>query len=234
MAYDPVKAHEYYEKYRKKGLKKGRKKGRKKTTSSKAKTQTLIGFSSSGLNDNGKMQWAIKKKDLQDEMNAELAKAKTPEERQAIRSDYQNRALQTLQEMKSDVSMQRAKKSSTGKSSTSKSAKNTESRKSSKKNKKVVSSNIGDYGTSTDDSRKSRSNGGKGIKITSRTNRKYNRTSTTGNIVREEMEKMKEEIQSQIDQIRSMLDVLTELQKDTIRNKIQDEIDILRQRITKA
>lgn len=42
MAYDPAKAHEYYEKYRKKGLKKGRKRGRKKTASSKTKKQKQI------------------------------------------------------------------------------------------------------------------------------------------------------------------------------------------------
>ena len=52
MAYDPVKAHEYYMKYRKKGLKKGRKKGKK------AAQTSLLGVSVSGLNSDGAIEAA--------------------------------------------------------------------------------------------------------------------------------------------------------------------------------
>lgn len=110
MAYDPVKAHEYYMKYKKKGLKKGRKKGKGKTASTKQ--TSLVGLSTGGLNDAGKMNWAMTKKDLQAEMNAELAKATTEEQKAEIRADYQGRALQALQRMKKDPAFAQAKKAS--------------------------------------------------------------------------------------------------------------------------
>lgn len=113
MAYDPVKAHEYYEKYRKKGLKKGRKrgKGRKKTTGGrrkkaaaqkKIKKESLIGLSNSGLNEAGKMQWAMQKKELQEKMNAELQAASSDEQKAEIRERYQNQALESLMKIKTD------------------------------------------------------------------------------------------------------------------------------------
>lgn len=105
MAYDAAKAHEYYLKYKKKGLKKGRKKGAKK-----AKQQNLVGLSTGGLNDQGKMQWAMTKDKLKSEMNAALAKAKTPEEKDKIRAEYQNKALAELTKMKGDTSLAQAKK----------------------------------------------------------------------------------------------------------------------------
>lgn len=111
MAYDPVKAHEYYLKYRKKGLKKGRKKGRK-TASTKQKQTSLVGLSTAGLNDAGKMNWAMTKKDLQTEMNAALAKATTEEQKAEIRADYQGKALQALQRMKKDPAFAQGKKAS--------------------------------------------------------------------------------------------------------------------------
>ena len=118
MAYDPIKAHEYYMKYRKKGLLKGRKKGKAKTSkkSSKktsTKKQSLLGLSTAGLNDTGKMQWAMAKDNLTKQMNTALAKATTDEEKQKIRSDYQNKALAELQKIKADPSMAQAKKAST-------------------------------------------------------------------------------------------------------------------------
>ena len=113
MAYDAAKAHEYYMKYRKKGLKKGRKKGAKKKASSK--TTSLVGLSSSGLNDAGKMQAALIKENIKAEMNAALAKAKTPAERNAIRQEYQNKALTEIGKLKNDPQYAQAK--SSGKSS---------------------------------------------------------------------------------------------------------------------
>ena len=107
MAYDPVKAHEYYMQYRKQGKKKGRKKGKGKTTS--AKKTSLIGLSTAGLNDNGKMQWALKKKTLQDELNEKLAKTTDPNERKELVEDYQSKALNELRKIKSDPNMATAK-----------------------------------------------------------------------------------------------------------------------------
>ena len=115
MAYDPVKAHEYYEKYRKKGLKKGRKRGtgrkkvssgrrgrRKKAAAQKIKKESLIGLSNSGLNEAGKMQWAMQKKELQEKMNAELQAASSDEQKAEIRERYQNQALESLMKIKTD------------------------------------------------------------------------------------------------------------------------------------
>ena len=142
MAYDPVAAHEYYIKYRKKGLLKGRKKGKKKTTTSKkkgkkssVKKQKLVGLSTGGLNDSGKMQWAMAKESLTTQMNADLAKAKTDQEKQQIRQAYQNKALQELQKIKSDPSMakQKTTSSKTKSSGSSKSSSKSGSSKSSSK-----------------------------------------------------------------------------------------------------
>jgi hypothetical protein len=113
MAYDAAKAHEYYMKYRKKGLKKSRKKSTKKKASTK--TTSLVGLSSSGLNDAGKMQAALIKENIKAEMNAAIAKAKTPAERNAIRQEYQNKALTEIGKLKNDPRYAQAK--SSGKSS---------------------------------------------------------------------------------------------------------------------
>jgi len=120
MAYDKEKAHEYYMKYRKKGLLKGRKKGKGKVASkgkksgkkgskksSKAKTpkikkESLLGLSNSGLNEAGKMEWAVQKKDIQDKMNQELQTATSEEQKAEIRKKYQEQALAKLTEIKND------------------------------------------------------------------------------------------------------------------------------------
>jgi hypothetical protein len=90
MAYDKQKAHEYYEKYRKKGLLKGRKKGKAKTKgkAKKAKQESLVGVSTSGLNEKGKIEAAFIKDDMKKQMNAALSKATTEEERRQIKRDY--------------------------------------------------------------------------------------------------------------------------------------------------
>lgn len=135
MAYDPVKAHEYYMKYKKKGLKKGRKKGKGKTASTRQ--TSLVGLSTGGLNDAGKMNWAMTKKDLQAEMNAELAKATTDEQKAEIRADYQGRALQELQKMKKDPAFAQAKKAKAGKAGSSKAGSSKSGSKSSGSNGKT-------------------------------------------------------------------------------------------------
>lgn len=135
MAYDAAQAHEYYIKYRKKGLKKGRKTGttKKKSTSKKStRTISLVGLSTSGLNDNGRMQAALIKEDLKNEMNEAMGKAKTLEERGAIRQQYQQRALAEIQKLKSNPSYATEKKTSTKSSSGGKSGSSQKSSGSSK------------------------------------------------------------------------------------------------------
>ena len=94
MAYDAQKAHEYYVKYRKKGLKKGRKK--------KGTTTSLVGITTGGLNDAGKMQAALVKDQIKQEMNEALAKETDPLKRAAIRQKYQQKALEAVSKLKSD------------------------------------------------------------------------------------------------------------------------------------
>jgi len=134
MAYDAQKAHEYYEKYRKKGLLKGRdkkktttktttkKRGRKKST--KAKQESLIGLSTTGLNDAGKMQASMIKDQIKKDMNAALANEKDPAKRAAIKQEYQNKALQEISALKNKPEYAKAKAtSSKGKSGSSKASK---------------------------------------------------------------------------------------------------------------
>lgn len=145
MAYDKAKAHEYYEKYRKKGLKKGRKKGKKKTAAAKKRksTESLVGLSSSGLNDAGKMQAALVKQDLKKKMNEALEKAGSEEEKAKVRQSYHALALQEFQKLKADSKYAQPKKAKTTKAkttkaSTGKTSKSTEKKSSSKKKKKKV------------------------------------------------------------------------------------------------
>lgn len=144
MAYDKVKAHEYYEKYRKKGLKKGRKKGKKKTAAAKKRKSTkesLVGLSSAGLNDAGKMQAALVKQDLKKKMNEALEKAGSEEEKAKVRQSYHALALQEFQKLKADSKYAQPKKAKTTKAkttkaSTGKTSKSTAKKSSSKKKKK--------------------------------------------------------------------------------------------------
>lgn len=110
MAYDKAKAHEYYIKYRKKGLKKGRKKSTKKSTTSK--TSSLLGTSTSGLNDEGRIEAAAIKDRYKKQMNEALAKATTDAEKEKIRVEYSKRAQREIAALKSNPKFTTAKKSS--------------------------------------------------------------------------------------------------------------------------
>ena len=154
MAYDKQKAHEYYENYTKKGKLKGRKKGKGKSKSEK--TTKLVGLSTAGLNDEGKMEFALMKDKLQTEMNAAMKKASTQSEKDAIRLQYQQRALQEISKLKSDPKLQKQKaaKSSTAKSSdkssgSSKSSGGSSSKGSSSSGKKSGSSSSGSKNSSS-------------------------------------------------------------------------------------
>lgn len=119
MAYNKQKAHEYYENYTKKGKLKGRKKGTKKKSK---KNTNLIGLSTAGLNEEGKMEFALMKEKLTNEMNTALRGAKSDSEKESIRREYQKKALSEVQRLKSSPQYQTAKKSSGSKSGGSKSS----------------------------------------------------------------------------------------------------------------
>ena len=141
MAYDKAKAHEYYMKYRKKGLLKGRKASVNanhklnknynppvKSTGTgkkgkKAKKVALKGLSTSGLNEAGKAQAAAIKEQYTAEMNKALSKAKTDADKERIKQEYQNKAAQEIQKLKSDSKYANAKKSSGGSKGSSGSSK---------------------------------------------------------------------------------------------------------------
>ena len=126
MAYDPIKAHEYYEKYRKKGQLKGRgkakskakgkakgkaKKGKAKTAKQpKIKKETLIGFGMSGLNGAGKMEWRAQKLQMQEQMNKELQAATTEDEKAGIREKFQTQAEEIREMMNHDARYAQPKK----------------------------------------------------------------------------------------------------------------------------
>lgn len=136
MAYDPVKAHEYYINYRKKGLKKGRKKGK-----GKVKTVSLLGTSTANLNDEGRIQAALIKEKLKKEMNEALKKATTDEEKEKIRVEYSRKAAKQLAALRSDPKYAKPKtaKKTTGnsKSSSSKSSSGSSGAKSSASGQKT-------------------------------------------------------------------------------------------------
>lgn len=214
MAYDPVKAHEYYEKYRKKGLKKGRRKGRKRTTSSKIKKQSLLGLSTFGLNDAGKMNWAMAKKDLQDQMNAEIAKATTDEQKAEIRADYQGKALKALQDMKKDPSFAQAKSSKSGSKSGGKS--------SNKNSGKSKSKNSGSAANKSSKSKKTKTATAK--KAASTKAISYGSASTAARTVsNEEFAKIKE-MAEQIEQQKAQIAAMSAEQKARLKTSIQTMI----------
>ena len=95
--YDPVKAHEYYEKYRKKGLKKGR-------------------GSTAGLSEEGKAVAAEVKERLNEELKAALAKLPkrgATEKRKALREAYQEKYYAELEKIKADPDYSKPAKAKT-------------------------------------------------------------------------------------------------------------------------
>lgn len=232
MAYDPVKAHEYYMEYKKKGKKKGRKKGKGKQTS-------LVGLSTAGLSDAGKMNWALTKESLQNEMNKALAAATSDDEKAKIREDFQSRALQALQKMKSDPAFAKAKASKT--SSTKQSSKGTASSKStsskstgskttsSKKGDTVKSNDISDDdGTTTGKgSKASTKKTGKGIKIVSR-GKGTQATSTEQALAN--VSAQVEQLKGEIERLKERLPEMNTEKREELRTGITNMLDTLRKR----
>lgn len=211
MAYDKEKAHEYYIKYRKKGLKKGRKKGKGKASTKKT---NLVGLSTGGLNDQGKMQWAMAKEKLKTDMNAAMSKAKTPEEKEKIRQDYQQKALSELQKMKSDPSMAKAKatKASTG----SKNTQSSSSKASSSKSSKSSSKSSGSTNTSS--------------AVQQATEQMAKTVEQMKDLITQLTQKL---FGDSAEGIESELANLTDEQKEIVRTNIQNTIDAIKKKLGK-
>lgn len=110
----------YYQNYRKKGIKKGRKRSTGTTgTSTTAKSAGLLGVSTVGLNDEGRIRGALIKEKVKKEMNEALKKATTDEEKEQIRLEYSRKAQQQISALKADPQYAKPKKTST-RTSTSK------------------------------------------------------------------------------------------------------------------
>jgi hypothetical protein len=234
MAYDAQKAHEYYMKYRKKGLKKGRKTGTRKKSSSQKK-ESLVGLSTGGLNDSGKMAWAMKKKELQNQMNVDLAKARTPEERAKIQNDYQSKALAELQKMKSDPSTAKAKKASTGSRGSAGSRTSASSKSPAKKSAKSTKSNnfkgvASSYVKSGSGGSQSR---GRTIKNdpSAPPSRKKKVESPEKAAMKREYANQKAEIENQIKALKAQLSKMTDEQKAELKAQLQAQIAELKNQL---
>lgn len=203
MAYDPEKAHEYYMKYRKKGLLKGRKRKSTATANSKKgskKKINLVGLSTSGLNEAGAMKWALAKERLTNEMNTAMSQAKTPEEKDKIRQEYQNKALAELQAIKSDPSTAKAKTTKARSAGGSKSSGTKE-----KSNKK-------------DSSKES---------DTTSTEEKPKKSKKAKKLSAEQIKKakaQKKKVEDKIGQLRARLSTMSEIERNDLKNQLQDEI----------
>lgn len=196
MAYDKQKAHEYYENYTKKGKKKGRKKGKSKKTTQK--TTKLVGLSLSGLNDSGKMEAAMIKERLTSEMNAALKGASTPEEKERIRKEYQNKALHEVSNLKSNS--QYAKQKSSAKTGSSKSS-----------------------SKSSSGSKSTGSGGTKGSSGSSKSN-SGSSTSKTSNDQAKTIAAIKEAVDAHANKLKD----LTDTQKELMKTNLQTLVDKLK------
>ena len=212
-------AREYYQKYKKKGLKKGRKKGSKKST----KQTNLVGLSNSGLNDQGKMQWALAKEKLKTDMNAALAKATTPEEKAKIRQEYQNKALGELNKIKGDPAMAKAKatKTSSAKSSSKSSSKSTGSSKSS-------------AGSSKGSSKSSSSGSSNAQAVQQATAQMQQAVKQMQDYVTKLTERLLGGTTADGETLESKLSTLTDEQKEKVRKSLEDTIAAIRKQLNKG
>ena len=191
MAYDKDKAHEYYIKYRKKGSK-------KKTS--------LVGLSTSGLNDAGRMQAALVKEKITSEMNDALSKAKTDAEKEQIRQEYQNKALTEIQKLKSDGQYAQAKKEKASKSAGGSSSKSSKSSGGSTSKSSGSSSKSGTSNTSTKT----------GVKAT------YTDENTNSKKLQESVDKLNSLMTGLSDKIASMTDEQKAETKDILTDIISE------------
>lgn len=200
MAYDPVKAHEYYVNYRKKGLKKGRKKG-----TGKGRTTGLLGVSAAGLNSDGAVEAAVIKDKLKKEMNEKLKGAKTEEEKIAIRKEYAKKANEEIAKLRSDPKFARAKATKASSSKGSSGSKSGGSRSSGGSSK---SSSAGGSGFSTSTSTTSTNSEANAQaleqvrNLTSRINEMYTKIA---NLPPEQKQAVRDGIQSVVDALKKKL-----------------------------
>lgn len=203
MAYDPVKAHEYYVNYRKKGLKKGRKKG-----TGKSRTTGLLGVSAAGLNSDGAVEAAVIKDRLKKEMNEKLKGAKTEEEKIAIRKEYAKKANEEIAKLRSDPKFARAKATKTSSSKGSSGSKSSGGSRSSGGSSKSTSAGGGGSSAST-------------------------ATASTNNEANAQALEQVRNLTSRINEMYSKITSLPPEQKQAVRDGIQSIVDALKKKLRK-
>ena len=248
MAYDPIKAHEYYEKYVKKGLRKGRKKGSsdtkksssKKKGSSKKKASTkktsLIGVSTSGLNNAGRIEAAFVKEKITKQMNDALAKETTDEGKEKVRREYSQKAQEELDKLKKDPKYAKEKKASSksGKSSNKGSSGGSSSKGSSKDTSKGTSKST----TKTKDTTGTKKSSNSKVKVINT----VQSTSSSGkgnvkagftidNSLNEERQKLVDQANKVIESISSQLSGLSPSEKVQAKKKITATLNTIRKKI---
>ena len=204
---------EYYQKYTKKGLKKGRKKSSKKKGKKKTATSSLVGISTSGLNSDGKIEAALIKEKIKGEMNAALAKAKTPEERENIRREYSKKANAELEKLRNDPRYAKAKKQKASSSKSSRKGKSSGSSKSSRSRSSGTSSR-----------KSSRAN-------TSTTKTSDKSTNMASDLSSTSIIQTLKDLTAKMDDFKAKIETLSPEQKEIVKSTIQDIIDRLKKRL---
>lgn len=188
---------------------KGRKKGSSKKTSSskkKGKTTALLGVSSSGLNSDGIIEASLIKERLKTEMNNALAKAKTDEEKIAIRKEYSKKANAEIAKLKADPKFAKQKATS------------------SKSSKSSGSSG----------SKSSKSSGGSSSKTSSSSGTTQKASTTSASTTSEADAKALEivkDVGAQINDIYSKISTMSPEEKTQAREAIQGLLDALKKRL---
>ena len=233
MAYDPIKAHEYYEKYVKKGIKKGRKKGssdtkkkgsKKKGSAKAAKKASLVGVSTSGLNGAGKIEAALVREKITKEMNDALAKETTDEGKEKVRREYSLKAQAEMDKLKKDpkyAQPTKTKKEGSSKSGSSKSSKSDSAKsESTNTNKGIVSVRA---------TQPRQSSGGKGVSVNHTKVSTGNKTLTQQEI--SERQNMVNNVNDLISDIRDRIGNMTVEERKAAKKKVQDAVKAVRDRI---
>jgi hypothetical protein len=215
MAYDPVKAHEYYVNYRKKGLKKGRKKG-----TGKSRTTGLLGVSAAGLNSDGAVEAAVIKDRLKKEMNEKLKGAKTEEEKIAIRKEYAKKANEEIAKLRSNPKFARAKATKASSSKGSSGSKSSGGSRSSGGSSKSTSARESGSSAST-------------TTVSTTTPTTTSTTASTNNEANAQALEQVRNLTSKINEMYSKIVSLPPEQKQAVRDGIQSIVDALKKKLRK-
>ena len=239
MAYDPIKAHEYYEKYVKKGLRKGRKKGSSKSSSKKkgsskkasAKKTSLTGVSTSGLNDAGKIEAAFTKEKITKEMNEALAKETTDEGKEKVRREYSLKAQEAMNKLKSDPKYAQAKKASSKGAKSSKSGSSGGSKGSSKSETSSKGSTKKAEIRSVAATKAPKSSGGKGTGIVAA--KTTTKTATLTEAQKQERQALVDNVNDLTKQFKDKIGNMTAEEKADAKRKLTKTVNEIRAKISK-